>query len=75
MDKPANRFYGEQRVEIKPGEYGKFRVTKRLTPDTIGVSFPVTPYDDSVGFSYLTAEELREAAHLFNQLAEALERE
>ena len=64
MDKPANRFYGEQKVEIKPGHYGS-----------------VLFYGFRNGYAHidnhtlLTANELREAAHLFNQLAEALERE
>lgn len=62
MDKPANRFYGEQR--IAPGEYGK-----------------VILHGFRKGYAHidcatlLTPHELREAAHLFNQLAEALERE
>ncbi len=64
MDKPANRFYGEQRVEIKEGRYGA-----------------VLFHGFRKGYAHidcatlLTANELREAAHLFNQLAEALERE
>lgn len=64
MDKPANRFYGEQRVEIKPGEYGKveFHGFRKN-------------YAHMTCFTLLTADELREAAHLFNQLAEALEGE
>lgn len=65
-DKPANRFYGEQRVEIKPGLYGNVRVGLHDQPGWVNV------YLDAPG---QTVEELREAAHLFNQLAEALERE
>lgn len=62
MDKPANRFYGEQRVEIKPGEYGKveFHGFRKN-------------YAHLTCFTLLTADELREAAHIFMQLAEALE--
>lgn len=68
-DKPANRFYGEQRVEIKPGEYGEisfYGFSRGLS----GAMFAEVSVPD-----LLTADELREAAHLFVQLAEALERE
>lgn len=63
MDKPANRFYGEQR-DIEPGEYGRveFHGFRKNCADL-------------TCFTLLTADELREAAHLFNQLAEALEGE
>jgi len=63
MDKPANRFYGEQRVEIKTGDYGKVRLH--------GFRKGYAHIDCA---TLLTADELREASHLFNQLAEALER-
>lgn len=64
MDKPANRFYGERRVEIKPGDYGcislhGYRDNKARVE---------VPY-------FLNAEELREAANFFNQLAEYMESE
>lgn len=62
MDKPANRFYGEQRVEIKPGEYGKVEFH--------GFRYGYAHIDCA---TLLTAEELREAAHLFTQLAEYLD--
>ncbi len=63
MDKPANRFYGEQ-GDIEPGMYGKveFHGFRKN-------------YAHLTCFTLLTTDELREAAHLFNQLAEALERE
>ncbi len=68
MDKPANRFYGEQRVEIKEGTYGIVNVSRGPfgTDETRWVG---------VASDIYTAEELREAAHLFVQLAEALERD
>lgn len=67
MDKPANRFYGEQRVEIKPGNYNGVKIS----------GIDMKDRDLTVGIIYqrMTTDELREAAHLFNQLAEALERE
>lgn len=62
MDKPANRFYGEQRVEIEPGDYGNVLLHGyRGDKARVEVHY------------YLTAEELREAANFFNQLAEYLE--
>ena len=64
MDKPANRFYGEQRAEIKPDVYG----------EVILRNFNKAGADILID-NYLTAHELREAAHLYNQLAEVLERE
>lgn len=66
MDKPANRFYGEQRVGIKPGVYGNVRVGMHDQPGWVNV------YLDAPG---QTADELREAAHLFVQLAEYLDGE
>ncbi len=68
MDKPANRFYGEQRVEIKPGKYGIVDVSRG--PFDSDKAHWVGVFSD-----VYTADELREAAHLFVQLAEALERE
>jgi len=67
MDKPANRFYGEQ--NINPGYYGfvKFDGFSRGVSGTYYAEIEVS--------DMLTADELREAAHMFNQLAEALERE
>ena len=64
MDKPANMFYGEQRVAIKPGEYGKV-ILRGFRKGSAHIDCA----------TLLIAEELREAAHLFNQLAEALERD
>lgn len=64
-DKPANRFYSEQRVEIKGNQiYGPVYLEKIENRCAVLVIDRI-----------LDADELREAAHLFNQLAEALERE
>lgn len=62
------------RREIVPGTYGRIKVTgtyegNRVTMEW-GRSDVITAAVPIVG---LSAEELREAAHLFNQLAEALE--
>lgn len=65
MDKPANRFYGEQMVEIKTQQrYGPVWLDY-VNGKSVGVTVD----------GALDADELREAAHLFVQLAEALERE
>ena len=67
MDKPANRYYGEQRVEIK--------TQKRYGPvwlEYVGDGYAYVGMNVDRG---LDADKLREAAHLFVQLAEALERE
>lgn len=69
MDKPANRFYGEQRVEIKPEWYGSVKL------DGFSRGASGTRYAEIELSDLMTADALREAAHLFNQLAEALERE
>lgn len=62
MDKPANRFYGEQRVEIKPDVYGEV-IVRNINKDGADILID----------NYMTAEELREASHLFIQLAEYLD--
>lgn len=61
MDKPANRFCGEQRVEIKPGEYGKIEFH--------GFRYGYAHLNCA---TLLTANELREASHFLAQLAEML---
>lgn len=63
MDKPANRFYGEQRVEIKPGWYGSVEVTH--------ISIPYAGIKVMSGA--FGTDELREMTHFLNQLAEYLE--
>ncbi|QHJ81422.1 MAG: hypothetical protein [Bacteriophage sp.] len=65
MDKPANRFYGEQRVDIKPGNYNGVKIS----------GIDIKDRDLTVGIIYerMTADELREAAHLFVQIAEYLD--
>lgn len=62
MDKPANRFYGEQRVEIKPGDYGPVCV--------YGYDGEYAKIDCRM---FMNADELREASHLLAQIAEYLE--
>lgn len=66
-DKPANRFYGEQ--HINPRYYGVVKF------DGFSRGASGTYYAEIEVLDLLAADELREAAHLFNQLAEALERE
>jgi len=69
MDKTANRFYGEQRVKIKPGWYGVVSYCGSF-PGANGVDLAELSVPD-----FMTADELREAAHLFVQLAEYLDGE
>ncbi len=67
MDKPANRFYGEQRVDIKKGDYGVVSYYG-ISKGKSGVLFAELNVPD-----LMTAVELREAADLFVQLAEYIE--
>ena len=62
MDKPANRFYGEQRVGIEPGEYGRI-LLEGYRDNRAAIEVPY----------YMTADDLREAANFFNQLAEYMD--
>lgn len=54
------------RREIVPGVYGRVNVGRKGD----GAGFTKVPV--SMEYLFYSAEELREAAHLFNQLAEAL---
>ena len=61
-DKPANRFYGEQRTKPEIGYHGHVHVN--YNPDA-GWMF-------SVSENNYRPDELREMAHFFNQMAEYL---
>lgn len=57
------------RREIVPGTYGKIFINDyNESANTVSLNVK-----DDFGCVYFNAEELREAAHLFSQLAEALE--
>lgn len=57
------------RREIVPGTYGKIFINDyNESANTVSLNVK-----DDFGCVYFTAEELRESAHIFNQLAEALE--
>lgn len=58
------------RREIVPGVYGEVEVEKH---DTFPESILIKICDVRGAFHTMDADELREAAHLFNQIAEVLE--
>lgn len=71
-------------VDVQRDEYGPFRTSREIVPGTYGRVNVLRVSNGSdrvkrvglkfdVSECFMTAEELREAAHLFNQLAEALD--
>jgi len=60
------------RREIVPGVYGRFEVTGTYMKNRVTLDFAPASVGTSVPIVGMDADELREAAHLFNQLAEAL---
>lgn len=62
MDKPANRFYGEQRVGIKHGLHGNIYVHDAASGEI-----------SILGDVRFTSEEMREASHFLAQIAEYME--
>lgn len=61
-DKPANRFYGEQRVGLEHGFHGNIYVHDAANGEISII--------EDVRF---TSEEMREASHLLAQIAEYME--
>jgi len=59
--------------EIVPGVYGRFEVTGTYMKNRVTLDFAPSSVGTSVPIFGMNTEELRESAHLFNQLAEALE--
>ena len=60
------------RREVVPGVYGRFEVTGTYMKNRVTLDFAPSSVGTSVPIVGMNAEELREAAHLFNQIAEAL---
>lgn len=63
------------RSELVPGVYGRFEVTGTYQKNKVTMNFAPSSVGTSVPVVGINAEELREAAHLFTQLAEYLESE
>lgn len=64
-----------RRREIVPGVYGAFYVSGLDRVEMNKVGFQFFEKNDSEPLNMLSSQKLREAAHLFNRLAEFLEEE
>lgn len=61
------------RREIVPGVYGRIKVFPTMIAGDVGLNFLLRDGSEvATTYPSLNAKELREVAHLFNQLAEAL---
>lgn len=61
--------------ELVAGVYGRFEVTGTYQNNRVTMNFAPSSVGTSVPIVGINSEELREAAHLFTQLAEYLEEE